>query len=301
MKGGSRLRHPTTFAILMLLAAAASLLPGRWTRWTGNLLQPVAWVQWVVSGGTRAAIRNALTPPTGAVVPQKDYDRLEETVDELHRQIQHQQLALDDLERRFDELTGVREQLRDDSTRIVLATVVGGDTAAGREALVISPGALRGIAVDQWVVAGRPLDPDETATGRELLLRGWVIGRVADARNHVARVRLCTDPAFGPVPVWLGKLGSNGRVELAENACVLEGIGGGKMIIRQATQDYFAAGYTYVMVRFPGSVPVILTVGTVTSSRIRSDSPLHYDLDVAPAGNARALTHVYVLNPRAAG
>ncbi len=281
----------------MLAAAAASLLPVRWTRWTGNLLQPLAWVQWVVLGSTRAGMHNALTPPTGAVVPLHEYESLDATVDGLRRQILHQQLALDELGRRFDEVTGLRGQLRDGSTRIVLATVVAGDTAAGRETLTISPGALRGVAVDQWVIAGQPLDPQETATGRALLLRGWVIGRVADVRNHVAHVRMCTDAAFGPIRVSLGKLDEDGSFEMAPNECVLHGAGRGRMVIRQATRDYLAAGYVDVMVKLGGSTPVVVSVGQVTGSRTRSDSPLHYDLDVTPVARTRDLTHVYILVP----
>lgn len=279
----------------MLAATVTSLLPVRWTRWTGNLLQPLAWVQWVVSGGTRTAIHNALSPPTGAVVPLDEYESLDATVDGLRRQVLHQQLALDALGRRFDEVTGLREQLRNDSTRIVLATIVGGDTATGRETLNISPGALRGVAVGQWVVAGRPLDPEETATGRQLLLRGWIIGQIADARNHVAHVRLSTDPVFGPIRVSLARLGADDSFELAPNACVLEGAGRGRMVIRQATRDYLADGYSDVLVEMAGSTPVVLAVGRLTGSRVRSDSPLHYDLTVEPVASVRDLTHAFVL------
>lgn len=291
----ARLTRPGVFALLMLAAAITSLLPPRWTSWTGNLLQPLAWVQWLASGTTRTSAEQLAKPLSGQTVPIESYQQLQQQLAEATRQLEHQLATLDALAQRVDELTGLRDQLRDAAMHIILGRVIGGDTAPGRETLVITPGSLGGLAVGQWVVAGRRVDRTETATGRELVARQWLIGRIADVQTHIARVRLTTDPAFGPIKVWLAKPFAGGPLERFNQPCVLEGAGAGRMIIRQSVLDAVTAEYTHVLMRIPGPVPVFLTTGQVVAARPRSDSPLHFDLDIRPPGDARRLEVVYVL------
>lgn len=289
-----RLSRAATFVLLMTLAALTALMPPRWTAWTGRLLQPLAWIQWIAGAGSRSAIRNLSAAPDEPTVSRRAYEELQDALADRQRQLEHQQATLQALAERVDELTGLRGQLQDPSMKIVLATVLGGDTSPARGGLTITPGALRGLAPGQWVVAGRPLDPNEVATGRQLLARHWVIGRVAQAHTHVGRVRLATDAGFTPVEVRLAQVTPDGQVMFAERRAVLEGAGG-RMMIRQAVEDYFANGYREVFIELPGTIPTTLLIGRVVSARPRSDSPLHYDLEVEPPAPARRLTHVYVL------
>jgi hypothetical protein len=111
----------------------------------------------------------------------------------------------------------------------------------------------------------------------------------------VARVQLATDPRF-QCGVRAGRVLADGTVQLAPEACVLNGIGGGRMRITQAVQDYYKAGYPLVVVPAARELPTALTLGRIESAAPRDDSPQHFDLGVVPWGRADSLTYVYVIS-----
>jgi len=98
------------------------------------------------------------------------------------------------------------------------------------------------------------------------------------------------------VYVRLARVLADGTWEPAEQECLLEGHGRGSMLIAQAPRDYHRDGYPIVLVAPSASLPGWLTIGWVESSRARPQAPLHYDLVVKPWGQARRLSHVYVIS-----
>ncbi len=290
-----RLNRVSLFTVLMVAALVTATLPTRWTAWSGRVMQPLAWAQYLGGWLTRRPVELVEDQLLeGRSVPLREYLALEDQLADLRRQLRHQTLSLQALGERIDELTGLRDQLRDASARIISARVLSGDSSSERETLTISVGQLRGVEVGDWVVAGQRI-ADASATGREVVWRQWLVGQISEVQPHVSRVRLATDRSFGPIQVVIGRTGDDGRPVLAEDICVLQGLGGGRMVIRQATEDYLAAGYTFAAVRLPAAVPLALTIGELTASRVRTDSPMHHDLELHPPGRVASQTMAYVL------
>src|SRR5690606_32284116 len=97
-----------------------------------------AWIQWIAGAGSRSAIRNLSAAPDEPTVSRRAYEELQDALADRQRQLEHQQATLQALAERVDELTGLRGQLQDPSMKIVLATVLGGDTSPARGGLTIT-------------------------------------------------------------------------------------------------------------------------------------------------------------------
>jgi cell shape-determining protein MreC len=294
-----RITKPRIFALLMGLAALLALLPTDWTRWLGGVLQPLGWLQWSASSATRAA-GNSVRGIGGEWLPPGRAQELRDEFDELRRQLRHQAVLLADLERQMAEVTGIREQLGQEQTRIVIAAVIGFDTSPRRQTLMINKGSLSEgrMQVGQWVAAGAGPDrQDRQATGRESLLRQWLIGKVSKVDPYRSWVQLATDPGFGPEPVRVAGL-VDGRWQRTGDECLLYGLGSGRMLIRHAKSDYLASGHTVVLVPRSGDLPASLSIGRISGSRTVAESSLWHDLDVRPYVDPYELTHVYVISAR---
>jgi hypothetical protein len=209
-------------------------------------------------------------------------------------------LALQAAEQRIQELTGLASQLPDSHAGIIVAPVVAADADPRRGSLVIAKvqesAAADWVRLGEWVVAG---GADAQATEgdnrvRDLVWRGWLVGRVSEVQPQVARVQLTTDPRFA-TEVRVARLAADGALQIAEQACHLQGQGGGRMRITQAVEDYFHMDYRIVVVPAARDLPTTMTLGRVESSAPRQDSSQHFDLTVLPWGAAEKLTHVYVL------
>jgi cell shape-determining protein MreC len=283
MRARTRLPSKATlFAVLMALAAILALLPARWTSWSRGLVQVLGLSQWAVSAAARAVVPDAR--PASPHTPE---------LDALRRQVAHQAVELRELRARLEEVSGLQNQLRDPRTQILIAPVLGYDAAPHRQTLLLGRGAAAGVRVGQWVAAGAGRGA-AGASGRELLGRQWLIGRVAEAQPHVCRVLLASDPDF-KVPVMLVRLRPDGVAEVAPGGCVLEGRGRGQMRISQAPGDYSKQGYTIVVAGSAGGLPAPLSIGQVVSSAPMEESALHFNLEVAPWSAARDLGHAYVI------
>jgi cell shape-determining protein MreC len=293
-----RLRRPskpTTFAILMVAATLAALLPATRTQCVGGALQAVTPITWVIHTGTRQTLEAAQSlndaPPTRA-----ELERLRRENERLARQVGQQQVMIDQTDRRVTELAGLREQLGDLHARIIFASICGRSTSPERESLTISKGRRHGVEVGDWVAAGSSsARRDATATGRDLLLQQWLLGQVCEVQPHLSIVQLTTDPHFGPQRVWAARALDDGGWRVADQDCGLVGSGGGGMRIDRAPADYHAQGHTIVLLPLARPRPMALAIGRIVASETL-ETGLHYDLEVEPWGRPTTLSHVYVIS-----
>lgn len=295
MKPTHRLsRRPLLFTLLMLASLLLSLLPPSWTRWAGTILQPVAWLQWSTAAATRGVARSAEQLASG---DDAETARLRRQLEELQRQVLHQSAQIEQLESNLDAATNLRRQLREPQARLIVAPVIAGDPSPLRAALRIGRGSEHGVVVGDWVAAA--LDPAERPEGtsaRDLLLRQWLVGQVSRVLSHTSDVTLTTDRSFGPVRVRLARALPDGKWQTADREALVSGGGGGRLEIRNATVDFAATGFTTVLALLYESPPALLMVGAVQKTDSVLDAPMHYNLQVRPAGDARRLSHVYVIS-----
>ncbi len=286
-----------SFWVLMGISAlAAFVLPSRWTTPGRGLFQPLALLQWPTKW-LAARGHSALGQEDSEPVPTSRAQALQRENEQLRRQIIHQQLAWQETQLRLAELTRLTGQLPDSHIRIVIAPVVGFDANPRRATLLIARGQQpQWVEVGQWVVAAGdlPTDSDFEPTLRDLIYRGWAVGRVSEVHPQSARVQLTTDPAFR-TPVRFAGLLADGTVQMAPERCMLQGAGGQTMRISQATGDYYESGLRIVMVPSSPELPTPLTLGRIERATRRDDSAQHFDLVVIPWAPLDQLTHVYVL------
>jgi len=289
-----RARRPSksaAFGILMLLAATLSVLPAAWSRWLRGPFQLLGLPQ-------RALLGAARRMSAGAAVPTEKLDRLQRQNEELQRLVAQQALWLSDLSRRLEELSGLREQLWSDRVDILVCPVIGYDSVARRQTLLIGHGAEAQIEPGQWVAGGVAYETwDRTEDGRRLVMRGFLIGRVSEVQTYSSRVQLATDPKFA-VPVVVAKVLPDGTWQPDAQSYLLSGAGDGAMIIAQADRDLTALGYGIALVPAAPDLPATLTIGMIKGSVPSARSALHYDVRVEPWAELRTLRHVYVLRAR---
>jgi hypothetical protein len=286
-----------TFWILMAASAvSAFVLPRAWTAPGRGLFQPLALLQWPASWfAHRAEVSLG-----GAGAETLSGDQTREVLDEneqLKRQVIQQRLALQEAERRIEELSGFAGQMPDGYAGIIIAPVVAYDANPRHATVLIAKGSQKQwVREGEWVVAlsGGAPEWDADATVRDLLHRGWLVGRVSEVHPRVARVQLATDPRF-QCGVRAGRVLADGTVQLASEACVLNGIGAGRMRITQAVQDYCKTGYQLAVVPSGPELPTALTLGRIETAAPRDDSPQHFDLGVVPWGRVDRLAYVYVI------
>ncbi len=285
---------PTTFAMLMVLAALASLLGPRWTNWIRAPFQMLALPQHALLT-TVYGVRDSFTTPTASQLTPAEVAAMQRENERLQSLVLHQEARLADIEREVGQLTRLRHQLQSDSTALVVAPVVGFDSSAQRETMVIRRGSESGVRVGQWVVAGAgPEERTPGASGAQLMLEQWLVGRVSAVHTHVSRVVLCSDPKFRE-RVAVVKMAPDGRLLAQPESYVLTGLGRGALVVRQADRDYHELGYERVAVPAAPDLPVMLTIGRIVGSARMAESALHFDLSVEPWGDPRRLRYVYVL------
>ena len=291
-----------TFVVLMFLAAILSLLPASWTRWQRGATQLLGPAQWGLSSVARSA-REATSPADSTRLSTEETVRLQEENDELRRLVAQQGTWLEDLERRYDEISGLRRQLGDSGARILIAPVWSYDASPRRDTLLIGRGSVDGIERGMWVAAGaRSREPEAGETGRQALMRQWLIGRVSEVQPYASRVVLASDPKFGDPQagerVLLAKVLEDGRWQPTAAKYMLTGSGQGRMVIRQADADYWSQGYRVVLVPASAGLPVMLSIGRIVGSARLPESALHYDLQVEGWTDVRDLRQVYVILAR---
>lgn len=286
-----------TFWILIALSAiSAFVLPRGWTDRVRGLPQPLALLQWPATWFAHKADHALAAAATETTTTEQAQElRLEN--ERLQRQVLQQRLLLQAAEQQLEAVTRIAGQMPDSHAGVIIAPVVACDADPRHATLLIARGQQKHwVTAGEWVVAAGNAAPawDAEATLRDLLARGWIIGRISEVHPNVARVRLTTDPRFES-EAWLARTLADGTVQMAPDACVLNGQGGGQMRISQARADYFRSGHVIVLVPESQGLPAPLSVGRVTSAAPRGDSAQHFDLQVVPWGPAEKLTHVYVL------
>lgn len=280
-----------TFTVLMVLSAiAALLLPHAWTDPLRGLFQPRVLWQRIVTGAARETEQGVAT----AVTPRISRARAEELYEEneaLRRQVVTQGQRLEQQQVLLDDLSGLAGQAGDALRTIVVAPVVSFDADRRRETLLVqlNKRTRPHVRVGQWVAAGAEEGPT-----REVVSRQWLIGQVCEVQTKVARVRLATDPGFR-VGVRIAGVLADGTWQVDETPYLLSGRGQGRMVIDQAEADYYGEGRRVVVVPESPTLPFAMSLGAVTASRLRSDSPQHFDLEVGPWAPAARLRVVYIL------
>ena len=288
------------FAVLMAAAAVMSLLPASWTSWKRGISQVLGPAQWALSSSSRDFAESSHI--SGQAVSAEEAERLRAENAELRRALAGEASWREDVERRLEEVTRLRNQLGDADTRILIAPVWGYDSSPRRETLLIGRGGADGVKRGQWVAAGvaaSERDPNES--GRQSLMRQWLVGRVSEAQTRSSRVVLASDAKFGEPqagePVCLARVLDDGRWQPTAAKYVLSGGGRGRMVIGRADADYFRQGYEVVLVPVSTELPVMLSIGRIVGSEQLEESALHFDLQVEPWGDARLLRYVYVIVP----
>ena len=287
-----RLSKPTVFAALMVFSVILAMLPTSWTGRARGLSQPFGLLQWPIASLTRFAYRLGDFFDHEASTPDQ-FALLRSERDQLELQVGQQSLLIDSLRQQVNRLSSVRAQLRDDSVRIVVAPVLGYDGSTRRSAMTIGRGSRDGLRVSDWVVAGDAA-PAEELLSRDVLLRQWVVGQVAEVSPYQARVRICVDPEFRRVPVRVAKRQDDGNWLAAPAEGLLSGIGHDRMQIQKTTFDYQNQGYTIVLVPVAEQAAGFLVIGEIIQTRALPESALHFDCDVRPWGDYRRLTQVFV-------
>jgi len=292
------LRRPSksaTFTLLMLLALLASLLPTSWTSWKRGLAQLLGPAQWTV----RTALGGGASRTSWGGASD-EVARLRAENEEWQRLARQQELWLEDVRQRLDEVCGLRGQMSDVGAAILIAPVLGFDASPRRETLLIGRGSVDQVRPGQWVAAGWPPGQQPAGEGgRQLLSRQWLVGRISEVRTRVSRVLLASDPNFGEPragePVCVARVLRDGRWQPTSPKYVLTGRGRGKMVISRADADLSKEGYEVVLVPAGPELPMTLTIGRIISSSRLAESALHYDLEVAPWGDPHGLRYVYVI------
>ena len=297
MKSRRRINKSTVFALLMTGSAVAALLPPGWTACSRGVVQPLALLQYGVSSGVQTA-RNAVDRLTQPSLTPQEARKLIAENEALERRRIHQDEAIAALQQQLEQVSGIRDQFRDTSTVVHVVRVIGYDASRGHETLTIDRGGRLGLEVGQWVVAVSTT-PEGTGTvsGRERVMREWIIGRILEVHPYSSHVLLTTDRRFKGIRVTVAGPPGSGASPDAADDCLLSGVGRGRMLIDRATRDYFAAGRTFVVLRDSGRLPAPLAIGRIISSSRIPEAPLHFDLAVAPLGDVRKLRFVYVIAP----
>ena len=215
---------------------------------------------------------------------------------------------IDDLKTQIEQLSGLRNVIGDDQTRLVSASVIAYDPFSSHESLTIAVGSLNAtesgkIRIGQWVAASVEVGQGTAAeSGRILLARQWLLGRISEVGPFFSRVQLASDPRFGPIPVRVAKRLPDGVLVQAVNQetgkprfCLLEGVGGGRMAIRQAPVNYLDAEFDSVLVPRGADLPSAMLIGRVVSAEAVENAPLVFDLTIDPLFDLAEIGRVFVI------
>ncbi len=291
-----RLSRQAAFNVLMLGALAAALLPAAFTGWARVFTQPLG----LIESPVRSATMRLKGWGGDARVSQLSSEQISALIDR-NEELERQVLALNDYQRELDlrlaDVTGFHNQLSDSRSRIIIARVIAPIGDPRRDVLVLAKGSLAGVRSGLWVAAGSP--NTSGASGRELLARQWVIGRIIEARPYESLVMLVSDRDFKQ-RVQLARVDEEAfSWEPVGSEQMLYGQGHGRMLIREATRDYHELGAHLVLLGAAGTLPITMPVGEVVESRKLDQTQLHFDLEVSPLGRVRDLDYVYIVDPGA--
>jgi cell shape-determining protein MreC len=281
------------FVLLMAMALVAALLPPRSLAWLRAGLQPLSWLQSPVTGMTHWVLAWG---GTADELSPADAERLRAENDQLRRQLAHFDQRYQELRYELEQVTRVRQQLQDTDSRIISAQVIGPLSDPRRDALRLARGEWAGVRVNQWVVAAEPT-AERDLSGRELVARQWLIGRITEVRPYESVVTLLSDRTARPERVVVAGVRPDGTWERLSGEMLLHGGGDGRLQIREATQSFLdGGGGRVVLVPASEWLPSAMTVGRLEDAQRVEQTQLHYNLTVAPWGEARQLRYVYIID-----
>lgn len=291
-----RMTKRGVFFGLMALSAMVCLLPPRTLGWLDSAAQPLIWLQWAISGGARTMVHEV----GGLAEPLPTRDERRQWLNEnerLRRQVDSQRQQLSDMEARLLEVTRLRAALGDMKGPLVYAAILAGDAAPRRDTLLIGRGSRSDPPVRRgdWVIGWAPgATPSADVSGREVAEQSALTGQIEDVFAYSSRVRLISDPGFGPLRARVAKRLEDGTVLLSDEECLVVGAGRGRLRIDDAPRNYLAEGYASVMTSMTDALPAPLAIGKIVSAEALAKSALHFDLSVEPAYD-RGVSHVYVI------
>ncbi|MFN0135229.1 MAG: rod shape-determining protein MreC [Phycisphaerae bacterium] len=291
----ARLTKPALFAWLMAFSLVLVVLPPGAKRWMTGLLQPIGWIEWIFTG-TAQSIREIVSDAAAPPLTAEASEQLRERVAALDRQLAHLYDENTTLRLQIDTLTGLHNQIVDARAIIHIVSVASGSANPRRRELIINGGDFRGIRAGDWVAAAPPRDTDLEASGRELVARQWLIGKVTDALPYQSRVRLLIDSDFGPEKVIPARRLPNGSLQRAEQEVLLYGEGG-EMLIKGVSRNFFEDGFNLIIAPIGPLGGSGMIAGEIFASQSRTDTAQRIDLRARPIGDATTLSTVYVISP----
>lgn len=281
----SSIKFKHVFAALMILSAlSAFVIPARFTAraqpQVQGLFLPVAKPVRSMAGW----VHERLARPQQ--IDARDARVLAEENDAIRQELAALSQALEEMRRRDAERSKLGP-IRDDCTPVA---VVGPDTSAGREGLLLRGSTLEGL---------KP--------GQHVLFAGGIVGTVDRAGLAGAEVRLVTDPGFR-VGAYFGRFEkdeSDGSIHfrrLDTPPALIEGVGDGAMrcatalTIADIESAGLRAGDWVVVEEHDWDARVQRRrLGKVVYIAPRRASPLYADIRIEPTANLSRLREVMVL------
>ncbi|MCA9243245.1 MAG: hypothetical protein KDA32_04760 [Phycisphaerales bacterium] len=291
-------RLPTrsaVFGILMAASAVAAVLPARWTAWARAALTPLHFAQ---EGLTDVGVVVATPEGRHKLTTEEMIEALTER-EELRRQNLALTATLEQLRERVDELSDIREQIQDHA-RFTIARVISCTASPNEMVLRIDQGQNARVQKGDWVAAGVAPERRGELSGRDLLMRSWLVGRVIEVGLYHSLVRCATDARFEDISVRVARKKPDGGWDILDRPLYLAGRGNGRMALIEADENFYEEGYRLVIAPIGGHYPAMTPLGELVRAQRTESSPLHYDIEALPIGTARDLRWVYVVSLSAA-
>ncbi len=199
-------------------------------------------------------------------VPRSEYNKLLTEYDNLVAD-------LIEMQNKYETLSGMASDLPAVGAGLLIADVIKCDITAGRHEMIINKGSDDGIAENQYVLGGSS-----------------VIGTILRAYEKTARVRLITDPASA-IPVKISAQGNPPYIN-----AVMTGKALPYAVIANVPKKYkVAENYRVYAEKKPGLLDVRRITGRVAKCMPDENSPLLWDIRVAPACDFKRLSQVGVI------
>lgn len=291
---GLTITKPALFGWLIALSLVLALLPGGAKRWMTGVLQPIGWIEWIFTGTARN-IREIVADATETPLTAEESEHLRDRGAAMERQIAHLSDENEALQRHIDAVTGIVDQLNDAKARVIIASVASGPANPRRSELIVNRGDQAGVKIGDWVAAAGPSRSRTNLTGREMLSRQYLVGKVTDVMPLQSRVRLFTDANFGPERVIPAKKLADGTLQRAEQDVLLYGEGR-DMLIKGVARNFYEDGFNLVLVPIGPLGGGGLIAGEIFASQSRQDTAQRTDLRVRPLGDATTLSAVYIIS-----
>ena len=271
------------FTVMMLCSVVLLFLPGKITELGDRCL-------WLFLGSISEGGRY-LTQGLGQElsvtesVPVEEHRQAEIEIYNLRQQLQQTQ----ELNR---QLSGLGEQFGRAPVRLIDAQVTGSDTASWRDILLLN----HRLKPGQIVLGGigkMPSSPDQITQNIDDLKIMCVVGQIKDDASDTFRLQLLTDADFS-LPIYIEPRWDRREQWRAPGHLNGQGMGQMEAIMVQAVYP-IQPGDAVLACSDPQRLPVEMLVGFVKSCRRDPDSPVFWQISVAPAVDLQMLRQVFVV------